>query len=264
MSAEINEMGSVVSGTAVTKLGALAKAYIAAKQEMAPLVTTKTAEVATKSGGKYHYNYTELAEVYDVCETALGNHGIAVFQDVYTLYDGPTPEVECFTTLYHADSDQYRSNGRISLRSAEARPTPQDMGSLITYTRRYSLLAAVGLAPEDDDGKNASTRAEQPRATQPRITNGAPGATKVANGAPATPAAGAPATPKSEEELRRSLDTLGKELYGEEWGRVCLHNVKTKFGEDKSGVGDLNAEQLNKLIRGLQTLKNQNAAKVQG
>lgn len=262
MSAEIIDMGSVVSGTAVTKLGALAKAYIAAKQEMAPLVTTKTAEVATKSGGKYKYNYTELAEVYDVCEAALGNHGIAVFQDVYTLYDGPTPEVECFTTLYHADSDQYRSNGRISLRSAEPRPTPQEMGSLITYTRRYSLLAAVGLAPEDDDGKNASNRPDQPRAPQPRITHSAPatGATKVANGAPEAPKA----TAKNEEELRRTLDTLGKELYGEEWGRVCLHNVKTKFGEDKTGVGDLDADQLNKLVRGLQTLKQQNAAKVQG
>jgi hypothetical protein len=33
-------------------------------------------------------------------------------------------------------------------------------GSCLTYARRYSLLAATGLAPEDDDGIAASRRTE--------------------------------------------------------------------------------------------------------
>jgi hypothetical protein len=33
-------------------------------------------------------------------------------------------------------------------------------GSALTYARRYSLLAATGLAPEDDDGVAASRRTE--------------------------------------------------------------------------------------------------------
>jgi hypothetical protein len=37
---------------------------------------------------------------------------------------------------------------------------PQGYGSALTYARRYSLLAATGLAPEDDDGNSASRRTE--------------------------------------------------------------------------------------------------------
>jgi hypothetical protein len=37
---------------------------------------------------------------------------------------------------------------------------PQGYGSALTYARRYSLLAATGLAPEDDDGNSASRKTE--------------------------------------------------------------------------------------------------------
>jgi hypothetical protein len=38
-----------------------------------------------------------------------------------------------------------------------AKQDPQGYGSALTYARRYSLMAACGIAPEDDDG-NAATR----------------------------------------------------------------------------------------------------------
>jgi hypothetical protein len=41
-----------------------------------------------------------------------------------------------------------------------AKQDPQGYGSALTYARRYSLLAATGLAPEDDDGNSASRRTE--------------------------------------------------------------------------------------------------------
>jgi hypothetical protein len=34
----------------------------------------------------------------------------------------------------------------------------QGFGSALTYARRYSLMAACGIAPEDDDGNAASKR----------------------------------------------------------------------------------------------------------
>jgi hypothetical protein len=37
---------------------------------------------------------------------------------------------------------------------------PQGIGSCITYARRYSLAAMVGVAPEDDDGNAASQKPE--------------------------------------------------------------------------------------------------------
>jgi hypothetical protein len=41
-----------------------------------------------------------------------------------------------------------------------AKQDPQGYGSALTYARRYSLMAAAGIAPEDDDGNSASRRAE--------------------------------------------------------------------------------------------------------
>jgi len=42
-----------------------------------------------------------------------------------------------------------------------AKQDPQGYGSALTYARRYSLMAACGIAPEDDDG-NAATRKAVP------------------------------------------------------------------------------------------------------
>jgi hypothetical protein len=43
-----------------------------------------------------------------------------------------------------------------------AKHDPQGYGSALTYARRYSLMAACGIAPEDDDG-NAATKVITPR-----------------------------------------------------------------------------------------------------
>ena len=40
-----------------------------------------------------------------------------------------------------------------------AKQDPQGYGSALTYARRYSLMAACGIAPEDDDG-NAGAKAK--------------------------------------------------------------------------------------------------------
>jgi hypothetical protein len=41
-----------------------------------------------------------------------------------------------------------------------AKQDPQGYGSALTYARRYSLMAACGIAPEDDDGNAGSRRTE--------------------------------------------------------------------------------------------------------
>lgn len=48
--------------------------------------------------------------------------------------------------------------------------SPQAAGSAITYARRYALVAALGLATEDDDGAAATqaARADRPRTQERR------------------------------------------------------------------------------------------------
>jgi hypothetical protein len=49
-----------------------------------------------------------------------------------------------------------------------AKQDPQGYGSALTYARRYSLMAACGIAPEDDDG-NAATRKQAQPASEPNV-----------------------------------------------------------------------------------------------
>lgn len=55
------------------------------------------------------------------------------------------------TKLIHESGDSIESSIAIPAQS-----DPQKLGSLITYLKRYSLQAMLGIATEDDDGNSAS------------------------------------------------------------------------------------------------------------
>lgn len=56
-------------------------------------------------------------------------------------------------------------------------------------------------------------------------------------------------------ELCNQFDALGQELYGDAWGNVRIRNVKRISGGSAETSGELTPEQLQKLIAGLQKLK---------
>jgi len=59
------------------------------------------------------------------------------------------------TMIIHAESGEWmKFEGDIALGKRD----PQGVGSAITYMQRYSLMAALGLPPVDDDGEGAMER----------------------------------------------------------------------------------------------------------
>lgn len=60
--------------------------------------------------------------------------------------------------------------------------------------------------------------------------------------------------------LRKKLDELGKELYGEQWAHVRAHNIKRLVGEQNDGNTALSKEQMQTLLNGLKKLKQQRQA----
>lgn len=108
---------------------------------------------AVKDAKNPHFRsqYATLAAVVDCVRGPLAKYGIAWVQRTTT--DGK--RVACETVLYHSSGDQL-SCGAIS---AEAKDTsPQAIGSVLTYLRRYSLMAALGVPAEDDDGEAGQGR----------------------------------------------------------------------------------------------------------
>lgn len=96
--------------------------------------------------GPMRYTYADLAAVLDEIRPKLRRHGLALSQIA-------TTERGVSTVLFHK-SGQWIEFSPLLIKPAGS--TPQNVGSAITYARRYSILAAFGLATEDDDGRSAS------------------------------------------------------------------------------------------------------------
>ena len=95
---------------------------------------------------------------------ALNSNGIALIQQCHETESGVTVE-----TVFLHESGESWSAGKLHVPAAKQ--DPQGYGSALTYCRRYSLMAACGIAPEDDDGNAASRqRAPEPRIALPHAT----------------------------------------------------------------------------------------------
>ena len=105
-----------------------------------------SAEIATKTGGKYSYTYSGLAEAVETTRKPLGENGLVLMQ---LPHDDDKGDCVVETVLAHK-SGQWISG---TLRMTPIEKNPQGFGSCLTYCRRYSALMVLGLAPEDDDAQ---------------------------------------------------------------------------------------------------------------
>lgn len=200
----------------------LASALVTALGELDELHRDKTAKVDTKTGGSYTYSYTDLASVLGYVRPILARHGLAVMQPV--TGDGNTVTV---STVFLHRSGQERTFPGLPMPAGR---TPQETGSAITYARRYSLLAALGLATDDDDGKAAAKAAP----------------TRAAPRAKAAPkAAGGP----SEHQTKHVMALFGK--LGITDRDVRLARTSSIVGREVGSWNDVTADEADQVIDAL-------------
>lgn len=129
------------------QIDAIAPSIVKALGELNEVPRKRTANT-----GSYSYSYADLGDAIGMTREILAANDLALTQSAEVLED----EVVIWTTLLHA-SGQYLTYAPTRLPAGK---TAQNTGSAITYARRYSLMAALGLATEDDDGASASPRGE--------------------------------------------------------------------------------------------------------
>lgn len=100
--------------------------------------------------GKFAYGYASLAAVLDHVRPVLAAHGVAVAQRV----SSQSGLVGVETVLLTEDGEW---SGGVLLMPVPN--DPQKVGSALTYARRYSLLATLGIAADEDDDAASATRA---------------------------------------------------------------------------------------------------------
>jgi hypothetical protein len=158
----------------------LASAFVKAKRSFGPALKDKT-------NPHFKSKYADLGACLDAVEGALLENAIVILQDTFEDASGVTVE-----TVFLHESGEERRCGKLHVPAAKQ--DPQGYGSALTYARRYSLMTACGIAPEDDDA-NAATDAKRRQDAQPPAQDMSPKgrAARITDGVKAGDAAGAAA-----------------------------------------------------------------------
>jgi len=105
----------------------------------------------------FRSKYANLESCVDAVREVFAAHGLGFVQVQHEAQCGVCIE----TVILHESGEQF-SGGKLFVPANKQ--DAQGFGSALTYARRYSLSATVGLATEDDDG-NAATSSVTPSKT---------------------------------------------------------------------------------------------------
>ena len=97
-----------------------------------------------KNAQSHHSRYADLNAVLDACEHILLDNGLIIMQ--------PIIDQMVYTKIIDVDSGEHVE----SMMKLPDLQNPQQLGSAISYYRRYTLTSILSLAATDDDGEQAS------------------------------------------------------------------------------------------------------------
>lgn len=124
----------------------IATALVQAQKAFGPALKSST-------NRDFRSKYADLGACVDAVMSSLNSAGIALIQRTSEDATGVTVE-----TVFIHESGEMLECGKLHVPASKQ--DPQGYGSALTYARRYSLMAACGIAPEDDDGNAGSRRTE--------------------------------------------------------------------------------------------------------
>jgi ERF superfamily protein len=103
----------------------------------------------------FRSRYSSLTAIWDCLRGPMSKHGLCVWQDVTTNELG----VSVTTRISHG-SGQWCEFGPLTI--PVDRKNAQGIGAAITYAKRFTLAAAIGIvSDEDDDGNGVSKVPEE-------------------------------------------------------------------------------------------------------
>lgn len=113
----------------------------------------------TARAGSYSYSFADLTKITEAALPLLAGHGLS-WTAMPTLLPDLGFVLHC--SLLHVGG--HREDGNYPLPD-QSKHSAQEIGSALTYARRYALCAATGIAPggEDDDGQAAAQARSAPR-----------------------------------------------------------------------------------------------------
>jgi len=117
-------------------------------------------------GGGRRYRYASLAAILRAVRPVLAKHGVA-FVQTPTVTEG---WVSITTHLYHGD--QTVAYGPLG--SPLVKGGFHELGSAITYLKRYALASLLGIAADEDEDGHAAENSSKPHTERPSVAAPAP------------------------------------------------------------------------------------------
>lgn len=145
------------------QINELATALAKAQAAFTAVPKGKTARVYSKrTNSEYSYKYADLADAWDVARAPLADNGLSVVQCPVSPDRGV---ISVVTLLIHTSGQWIKSV--LTMEAADA--TPQSIGTIITYARRYGLASMLGLVTDEDTDAQGHEQRQAPQQarTQP-------------------------------------------------------------------------------------------------
>ena len=101
----------------------------------------------------YKSKYATLDTIWESIRKPLSENGLSVTQTMGILQGTPIMAL-LETTLYHTSGEWISGTQLVN----PIKDDPQSLGSAISYARRYSLSAILGIVADEDDDGNIATK----------------------------------------------------------------------------------------------------------
>jgi hypothetical protein len=115
--------------------------------ELSNPLKDSTAKIKTKAGSEYTYKYADLATTLAGLRPVLAKHGLALIQSPFVRSDGPC----VLTTIAHKSGQRLMTRLDMPISFVGmGQDAAKDLGTAITYLRRYAVTSAFPIASDED------------------------------------------------------------------------------------------------------------------
>jgi hypothetical protein len=228
------------------KTGKLAEALAKAQAGFTTVIKSKTAK-----GEKFSYKYADLADVLEMVVPALSKQGIAFTQPLRREGD------KTFVITRIQLGDEFLEDAGLPIPS---QVRPQELGTYLTYYRRYSVSTFLGIST-DEDTDAVETRDDYKPSSSGQVTKRAtPVIHQPAQGVQVTPAPkfvadesdvpvniGSAPTKEEMASIKESLKSLGIDN-----DKLKAYSLKVA---GRTAVRDITRQEWQAIITGLTAAK---------
>lgn len=136
--------------------------------KIAPALVKAQSEIKgiTKNAQGHGYKYITIDAILELVRPVLSKNGLCLIQNIQGELNGETNLASCETRILHESGEWMQSDKLVikpvptaSKNNPKPIANPRDLGSAITYAKRYQLCGMLGInADVDDDAAVASNK----------------------------------------------------------------------------------------------------------